>query len=214
MNLKRLLTVGGSLESRKGAAGRYRMAPTGVLPKFELRGDTLTAVPMEGVVRSKSAPTKASPGPLFDAPVETVRTEETPSRPAVATDPVKEEPVAAAPNPFSAESARNMETTGFLKGLLDSIGSVFSDAFSGRKNRARRRAARATVQGELGLDAVRPLHNDLSGSDFEVVAVPVSKPGLKVRPTVAPKPETSPATSADKAPAEPRPDTRLLGAKD
>lgn len=202
MNLKRLLSVGGSLEARKGAGGRYRMAPVGVLPKFELRGDTLTAVPMEGVVRAKTTPAKASPGPLFDTPVEPVVVKAQPVEPSV---PVASAVVVA--NPFSAEAPRTAAKTGFAKRLLDSIGAVLSDAFSGRKNRARRRAVRATVQGELGLDSVCPLHNDLSGSDFEVVAAPVPRPGLRLR-------ETAVSSPAGELPAERRPETRLLGAKD
>jgi hypothetical protein len=185
------------------------MAPGGALPKFELRGDTLTAVPLEGVVRPKSAPTKASPGPLFDAPVEPAAAKAQPAEPVAHMASA-----VTVSNPFSIDAPRNAGKPGWVKGLFGSISAVLSDAFSGRRNRARRRAVRATVQGELGLDSVRPLHNDLSGADFEVVAAPVGKPAMVVRPSAAPRPEPSPASSVDESSVQSRPDTRLLGAKD
>jgi hypothetical protein len=210
MNLKRLLTVGGSLEARKGATGRYRMAQGGTLPKFELRGDTLTAVPIEGVVRLKGAPVKDSAGPLFDPPSEA-------GRDAVAEGSIvssaPKPPMASTGNPFSADSPTPV-SKGFLKGLIGSVGSALSDAFSGRRNRARRRASRESVQGELGLDSVRPLRNDLSGSDFEVVAAPVPKPGLLARGSLPSRTPAEPAALASVAPSEHRPDPRLLGAED
>lgn len=207
MNLKRLLTVGGSLESRKGASSRYRMAPTGVLPKFELRGDTLTAVPMEGVVPSAKTPAKQSPGPLFDGLSGMAAPAGKPSvKAAVAEPPV---PAAVpADNPFAAESAGKRVKIGFWRMLFGAVGSVLSDAFSGRRNRMRKRASRETVQGELGLDSVKPLRNDLSGTDFEVVAAPVpGRTGLVVRESSVPAPDSKPTVPT-------RTEERLLGAED
>jgi hypothetical protein len=211
MNLKRLLTVGGSLEARKGATGRYRMAQGGTLPKFELRGDTLTAVPIEGVVRLKGAPVKDSAGPLFDSPAEPARNA---GAGALIVSSAPKSPIVAAGNPFSSEAPPRPVSTGILKGLLDSIGSALSDAFSGRRNRARRRAVRESVQGELGLDSVRPLRNDLSGSDFEVVAAPVPRPGLLARGSLPSRTPAEPAAPADGAPPVHRSEVRLLGAED
>jgi hypothetical protein len=217
MNLKRLLTVGGSLESRKAASGRYRMAAPGVLPKFELRGDTITAIPMEGVVPASRRVVKDSPGPLFD----TLHPAEAPaprlSEPRLAeVEKRPEAPVAPqVANPFATAVAGRPVRLGFFRTLFGAVGGLLADAFSGRRNRVRSRAGREAVQGELGLEAVKPLRNDLSGSDFEMVAVPVANraPGLVVRgPVPAPLPAAqSPVPAAVPVPAVPvRKDGQLI----
>ena len=216
MNLKRLLTVGGSLESRKGASGRYRAAPPGLLPKFELRGDTITAIPMEGVVPASRPVLKDSPGPLFDTlkPLETPTVQRAEIRPVPAEKRV-EAPVAPVPaNPFSAAAEGRSVKLGFFRTLFGALGGLFVEAFSGRRNRVRARGGRETVQGELGLDSVKPLRNDLSGSDFEMVAVPVANraPGLVVRaPAVAATEAKAPSPAAPPVPATPiRKDGQLI----
>lgn len=213
MNLKRLLTVGGSLEARKGATGRYRTAPTGVIPKFQVRGDMISAIPMEGVVPSRQpASAKASPGPLFDAataPVAPARSVAVPVANGVpSVKPVK----APSTNPFASGGVGPAVRRGWMRAVLDRVADLLSEAFSGRGNRVR--AVRPVVQGELGLDSVKPLRNDLSGSDFEVVAGPVAQPALIVRSTGENQETNSAAPVAESAPVDRRANGSLLGAKD
>ena len=75
--------------------------------------------------------------------------------------------------------------------------TIFRNPFGGAL--AKSKAVQAPVQGELSLDAVKPVRNDLSDSDLEVIRV--SRPAPVEPVAVTPVVLTPPAASAE--PPEP-----------
>jgi hypothetical protein len=211
MSLKQLLEVGGSLQARRGVSGKYRMASRGVLPKFEIVRGTIRAVPMDGVVPSGAGLEERSPGPLFEAPVNQVT--------SVLTAPAETPPTPStviAGNPFKAGVVARSKTSVWQK-LRSGAADLRDMLLSKLRRRQRARPFSSAVQPELRLDAVKPLRNDLSDSDFEVVPVQVPKP---VTPLVLKDGSKrsmpdgfSSAVSARKTPLS-RWAGQLLGAKD
>jgi len=71
--------------------------------------------------------------------------------------------------------------------------TLFSNPFN-RSSRTRSKTDAGPVQTELSLDAVKPVRNDLSDSDLEVVAGKAAAPAVPMSPTTT-------ATSAHEAEA-------------
>lgn len=161
MNMKQLFGLNGPREEVHSQPRRFNRQSS--IPRFVVFGDMIRPVPMEGVVPHRRVGERPA-GPLFEA-----RVTQKPQVPVVKRPVSPEASGAVASNPFSAapvKTARN--------GVVGRIGSFVASMFKRRAPVSP--APTSTVQAELRLDAVKPLRNELSDSDSEVVERLVAQP--------------------------------------
>ena len=152
MSLLRLLTAGRSLVGLKDSASRYRESKYRLLPKFG---------------------TGTNP----------FQTKSTTVEPLTATENIataREQPTPASPAPALTSSTASTELLNHEKQAFDKKGRIARWISSLRARGSRRKETKATrampqlakspVQGELSLDQVRVMRNDLNDADLEVVA--------------------------------------------
>jgi hypothetical protein len=164
MSLLRLLTAGKSLVGVKEAEGRYRLTSQRLLPTF---GSAKNPFGNKATVTlaASDAPTASGPGS------------------ASAGDGI--EPNTGKKQELRAQGAVRRTVTALLGKWAAKSGGMFA-----RPNRQTARPAvpklsKRPVQGELSLDRVQVVRNDLSDADLEVVpvkrsAVPAESPqGLR-----------------------------------
>ncbi len=154
MNMKQLFGSSGNRESDPSTSRRFHRQSS--IPKFILVGDMIRPVPMEGVIPHRRVGERP-PGPLFEArvakqPEASVGKRNADSKPT---------PQVVA-NPFS-RSPKQPVKTGLFSRTISRIASVFKRDAGGPQ------ASAPGIQAELRLDAVKPLRNELSDSDSEVV---------------------------------------------
>jgi hypothetical protein len=141
MSLLRLLSAGRSLIGSNNEGIRYRMGEPGALPKFGAK-NPFRPKPSKPAVENLPAP-KAS----LSSPV---------PNPA---------PASLAPARGAAAPFKTVAAPSWLKKLRGS--------FSWRRAKAEPRPVpqfgKPAVQGELSLDAVKVVRNDLSDADWEIV---------------------------------------------
>lgn len=174
----RLLTAGKSLVGSENAGGgRYRVNKRRLLPKFESSSNPFSAPEIE---------TKPSPPPPGISKTVTSLPTETNGTPVRNVEPVKEQPE-------SASKSKGFKPLNWLQ-----KGRSFVSRAGARLRRKPVAAVspRPVVQGELSLDKVKVVRNDLSDTDFEVVAARASKPVATTTPTGLPgvEPELAGAT--------------------
>lgn len=181
MSLLRLLTVGRSLGIIRDQPSRYKMTQQSLLPKF---GPTK---PVESGDAERQETLKATEVP----PLETKNTQTAvPDRkPAKAKKYMKtiETESSGQPKPAYPHGRWTL--------FRNPLGFVTS----------RPKPVEAPVQGELSLDEVKPVRNDLSDSDLEVVRINRPKP-------VAPVAPMTPPTIVPEAPVAPLTPTRTEAA--
>ena len=160
MSLMQLLTVGRSLRPVKDGRSPFRPAQQGVLPKFG-QG----RVPEDKRSAQTAAPAlspKSVVAPLGDA-----------------AKPVRVPWLRKIFSPFkrnktmNAVEAEPQSVSAFAPPKMDQAfpfgrWTLFSNPFN---RKPKPKADAGPVQTELSLDAVKPVRNDLSDSDLEVVAV-------------------------------------------
>ena len=199
----KLLSVSKSFAGGRNQPGRYKMVEQGLLPKFAPVGRPVSLAPKRksdgpAVKKEQNAtPMGASnspPGNLFqgaDPVTDPVKAVAPTPRAAVCVNAI------AAPtnwfrlgnNPFVNRPAgrpKPLTPQGASKngvGTASSPHFVSSTAFYGDEPsppllaRALKRTLLTTAQAELSLDAVKPVRNDLSDSDLQIVpARPEIKP--------------------------------------
>ncbi len=161
MRLLRLLAAGKSLIGVKPTTGRYRTAPAKALPVFESVANPFraTAVPQSGTAASNvnNASDPHDPQP-------TVGTVAASDESSPVQDHVRSPsaPVAAVASEENKSETRN--TAGRSRWFRwRPFGKPADTSAIPSVPRA--------IQGELSLDNIRPVRNDLGDSDFEVVAV-------------------------------------------
>jgi hypothetical protein len=156
MSLGRLLAAGKSLVGLSGGVGRYRVNKHARLPKFIAMKNPFAP----GAVSAESPATK----PLSGQPAA--------PKPAVARADASE-----AGKEFFRTSLR-ARAVGWLGEWRQKLNPVSRPpSLSGPVKSAMSHVAPTVRQGELSLDAVQVVRNDLSDTDFEVVrrtAKPVS----------------------------------------
>ena len=177
MSVLKYLSAGKSLVGLKQTAVRYQMGAPGALPRFDSKRNPF---------RSRTVPTAPSSAPepseseLPVKPLVAASTVVLVSSPAGVVNAVQPAPVVAAK---AAESriglknfARRLGSIGGkrIKSIGGLAGGLFQRAKSlsvwTRKPKAEvGRMAKAPVQGELSLDTVKVVRNDLTDADFEVV---------------------------------------------
>jgi hypothetical protein len=189
MSLLRLLSAGKSLVGLKPEAARYRMSDPRAMPRFgsgrnpfQARKTLSPDAPLAPVSSAATTPAVEAPGPVVTPKVEPVAVA------AAETEPQ------ARPEPATVAKSE------WKRKLAGWIGKLRSRRQPKKPKRATPvRPARGPVQGELSLDAIQVVRNDLSDSDFEVVA---RKTGPTAKPAaVAPAPgQSEPAPTPTPAP--------------
>lgn len=190
MSLLRLLSAGKSLVGLKPEAARYRMSDPRAMPRFgsdrnpfQARKTLSPDAPPASASPAAPTPAVEAPGPVVTPKVETVIAV------AAETEPqARPEPAAIAKSEWKRK----------LAGWIGKLRFRRQPKKSKRATPAR--PARGPVQGELSLDAIQVVRNDLSDSDFEVVArkagpaakpAPVAPAPGQADPTPAPDPEAA-----------------------
>jgi len=190
MSLLRLLSAGKSLVGLKPEAARYRMSDPRAMPRFgsgrnpfQARKTLSPDAPPAPVSTAALTPAVEAPGSVATPKVESVT--------AVA---------AAETEPQARPEPATVAKSEWKRKLAGWIGKLRSRRQPKKPKRATPvRPARGPVQGELSLDSIQVVRNDLSDSDFEVVA---RKTGPTAKPAaVAPAPgQSEPAPTPTPAP--------------
>jgi hypothetical protein len=167
MSLLRLLTAGKSLVGIKESAGRYRLTTPGLLPRFGAKKDPFRATTMPEQVQ------RAPGGPVEQAASLGTKTGE------------------ASAGRDSSEAVA--EHGGWAGKCFSKVGAMLSRRGKSGERPAIPRFNKPLVQGELSLDSVRVVRNDLRDSDLEIVAAkPVQpSPPASVPAACAPRPDNA-----------------------
>ncbi len=161
MSLMRLLTVGRSLGAVRDQPSRYKMPQQSLLPKFGAAKQEVAELSMaEPDLTAASAP-----------PVETKVIPRAASEPTAAKDK-RTKVMTAVETEFPAANAAAPATP--PQAYPQGRWTLFRNPFGAAT--AKPKAGPAPVQGELSLDAVKPVRNDLSDSDLEVIRVSRTAP--------------------------------------
>jgi len=193
MSLGKLLTTGKSLVGLQGANGRYRLR-TGALPKFESSKNPFAKPQAEPEAQLP----KLSPAEIKAANMK--KTQRLPvlgevrDVPKVPLETCEEARASAEAEAKAArEDARPAEAVdGWLKKLNPMVW-LQNRKPAGAKATPRFGGGKRPVQGELSLDNIKVMRNDLSEADVEVVTA--KAPPAKATPTGA-APELPSAKSA------------------
>ena len=159
MSLLRLLSAGKSLVGLKEATARYQMSDPRVMPRF---------VSPRNPFKTGKASIGATPEPAPTSPPARIK--------VPATSQSKPEKAvlgpAAGTEPKRAPSKQVSESR--LARLLAGCKGKLSGVFRAREKKpnaaVQPRPRGGPVQGELSLDAIKVVRNDLSDTDFEVVS--------------------------------------------
>lgn len=180
MSLLRLLTAGKSLVGSKNAEGRYHLSRPGALPRFGGKKNPFRATTRPEAAQSAAmAPGREEPEPAEVAgPVllpESQAETENETRAVAGAASVRSGAEAASVAPRNAVAIGG--------GALAQCAGKLKTWFGMRREKAPApvvpRFAKPLVQGELSLERVRVVRNDLSDSDVEIVpARPVATPPL------------------------------------
>jgi len=159
MSLMKLLSMSTSFAGGRNGPIRYKMADQGLLPKFAAMGRPVSLAP----IRQSDEP----------APKQAANT--TPALPI--NSPQKKSARAAQKRPDPVEAIAPTQRAAVCVNAISAPTNLFRLAKPPAVNRS---AGRPTflmpAQGELSLDAVKPVRNDLSDSDLQIVQ---TKPEMK-----------------------------------
>jgi hypothetical protein len=185
MSLLRLLTTGKSLVSISDAESRYRVTSQRLLPHFGADRNPFSS-------SGKAEPTHTGPRPLGDhGPTGTLST----MRSVPALSGGREAvPQTRPEGKASLLSSNRHSPSGVLRGrmsaLLDGWKERLVGLFAHRRCKATKRVIprfpKPPVQGELSLDRIKVLRNDLSDADLEIVrAKPPTVPAMRAVEDIA-----------------------------
>lgn len=179
MSLMKLLSVSNSFQAGKNESGRYKMTEPAVLPKFAPVGRLVSLTPQRNFAvpsphngSPQDEPKPQAPVLVADDPGQTLSLRQSCGRHSPFGETTNQAPAIAAAGPRGIACVNAVPAS--------------TNWFRLRKNSLAGTPAGKTepnplMQGELSLDAVKPVRNDLSDADFEVVA---------------PRPKTRPAATA------------------
>jgi len=186
MSLLKLLSAGKSLDGTKPAASPYRMRAANLLPKFGSAKNPFARTPKSEPTKPEAGKgsTELETGSLFEAEPKAVsapvRKEPVLKEPEPVVIPEKKtepKPVAAVPATPAVPVAKRAKS-GALSGLVKRFNPL--NLLPKRQPSApagRPKTARTVVQGELSLERVRVLRNELNDSDLEFVT---AKPAVNM----------------------------------
>ncbi len=189
MSLLKLLTTGKSLVGLKDAESRYRMTNQRLLPKFGSGKNPFREADASAVMAKEATPTVVEKIPAAASVA-----------PAVAASLSTPAPRAPISSPgagllrMGASKARDLALT-VQNRWVSQLGSVLSrPARKPMKPAVVPLGPTVPVQGELSLDRIKVMRNDLSDADLEVVTARPARPAPV--PSVR---EQKPAEPAEKA---------------
>lgn len=163
MSLLRLLRSGKSLVDFRDSGSRYRMREKNLLPKFGSPKNPFIARPEAANPAPASATLAARRAGLALTPAEVAaaRLKETMRLPVIASG---SEGKRVAPSGLAARAVQG------IRRFAGRVGSIFRRSRSGALERVPLPAANPSpAQGELSLDNIKVVRNDLSDTDLEVV---------------------------------------------
>lgn len=180
MSLLRLLASGRSLVGLGNSEHRYHLANRRAMPTFSAKEN-----PFRATVRpesTSSAKAQLQVPAVSEAPVETQAE-------------LQANPPTPAPNPLTAKDADKVQVkrpsrmiqqgASAIRSSAEKLKGLFRRGPSSQQSSAVPRFAKPLIQGELSLDRIKVVRNDLSDSDIEIVPV---------------KPESTPAAPAETKP--------------
>jgi len=193
MSLMRLLSAGKSWVSGKDEAVRYRLSDPRALPKFgseknPFRSTTRSGQPVDSI--SSAQPT---PPPPLPQQQETVGARSAPVRSS------QENPTTSALLPERCHSSDARAGTVRApaqppNGWWEKLAAMIPGNRRGSKPTKATRALKPAVQGELSLEKIQVMRNDLSDTDLEVI--PAKKQAPPVKNIAVRQPENIPAPEA------------------
>jgi hypothetical protein len=160
MSLMRLLTAGKSLVGSANPESRYRMYKRGLLPKFGSGKNPFMAAHSEGQEANSPVAQQAKPVEVAANLKETKRL------------PVLEASAAVGKLTQSAPGLKRAPESKFLgprRWMQKLKGFIFRPRARTPAKSALPRFNQPPIQGELSLEKVKVVRNDLSDTDFEVV---------------------------------------------
>lgn len=178
MSLLRLLTAGKSLVGSKSAESRYHLSRPGALPRFGGKKN-----PFRATSRPEAAQSAATaPGREEPQPAEPASPSPLPATPVEVEFPPEAAVVAGANGAHGADRAEaatvgpraaSATATGIGGSALAQCAGKLKSFFQMRRQKtpapAVPRFSKPLIQGELSLERVRVVRNDLSDSDVEIV---------------------------------------------
>ena len=220
MSVLRLLATGKSLIGMKDASSPYRMRTANLLPKFESTKNPFAPKKELAQAEVVIAPAKAEPArletpPLFDAQLQPAVT----PRPVMESKPVLTPPIAikvefkpalagaivpiAKPisqppairaATISVPSAPTAKRTPLFAWVKKVNPLAYLPARESESSRAKSKVGRTPVQGELSLEKVKVIRNDLNDADLEVIAARPSGTPVLTGPRLQPLVRTETTT--------------------
>ena len=185
MSLMRLLSAGKSWVSGKDEAVRYRMSDPRGLPKFgsgknPFRSTTKSGEPVESADSSQPTPPPLPQQPeqvgARTAPVRRSQESQTTS----ALLPERCQPSGARAGTVRAPDQQPI-------GWWEKLAAMIPGNRRGQKPTKATRALKPAVQGELSLEKIQVMRNDLSDTDLEII--PAKKKAPPVKNVPVPQPE-------------------------
>jgi hypothetical protein len=163
MSMLRLLSTGKSLVGLKHSPARYRLGDSRALPKFNPgKNPFLAKAALQKTEPSIEEGSSSAASPAPDR-LAVVSTGSPGSEPSVST---------ASPRSSTPFSFRSL-----LIRLFAPVRNCFRRKTIAPVTRKLTSAPRLAIQGELSLDAVKVVRNDLSDGDLEIVPARQSAPG-------------------------------------
>ena len=200
MSLGKLLTAGKSLVGLHNSAARYQLR-RGALPKFESQKNPFA-------VRSKNEEPSANADQLTPTEMAAASLKDTQRLPLLIPNPEVTIENPEPPQPETQEQpVAPVEVPSAIDGWLKKLNPLvwWENRKPAQPNSAIPRFEKTPVQGELSLDNIRVVRNDLSDADVEVVPMKArpAKTPLTAAPTASGAaaaamaiPELPPATNA------------------
>ncbi len=190
MSLLRLLAAGRSLVGMKDITARYRMRTAGLLPKFGSPKNPFAAptkaeskgkpgiAPVAIPAQPKPEPVKMETAPLFEAkpkisptPAPMLAAPMAPAAPVKAKEPLRKTIQAVKPELKPAKPVAAARKPVTFSGWVTKINPLpLLGRFKPGANKSPKpRPGRAAVQGELSLEKVKVVRNDLNDADVELM---------------------------------------------
>jgi hypothetical protein len=203
MSLMRLLTAGKTLVDLKNSTGRYHMPGKNLLPKFGSAKNPF-ATPAKNPPAQVAAETTPRTEPC-DAKSALVQMKETKRLP-VLPEKMKETkrlPFVAARNGMQKENIKPTIWKRVLGGAGAVIGKLNQIAWRSDRNPPVKSAVprfdKPVVQGELSLDNIKVVRNDLSDADMEIVPAKTFTGQTNFKPALQAQAKTGLAVSQGSA---------------
>jgi hypothetical protein len=184
MSLLKLLSAGKSLDGSKPMPSPYRMKSANFLPKFGSKKNPFAQAPKAEPAKPGNKP--AETGSLFESepasplapfrkapPAKEVKPAAAAMPEAPAAPETKSEPKPASAVPLAKEKKPRM-----LPGIIKKFNPLaYLPKRQPGARAARPKVAKTAVQGELSLERVRVLRNELNDSDIEFVTAKAANTG-------------------------------------